>query len=188
MLLLRKTVCCVLFSFSAGCLAGAAHGQEDSPRRGRKYKAPPATSHIEVEVTKGTSQKPIANAAVIFHSIKNGKDEGNLEVKTNEDGKAVIDIIPTGSAVDVQVIAQGFATFAGQYQVDEASRQIQITMAPPRAQISAYQDNSGKASDRKWGVQEPNHPSTPPVTQTPKPANHTSDPSPRAPVSETPPL
>ena len=36
---------------------------------------------------------PIANAAVVFHSVKDDKDEGNLEVKTNEEGKAIIDII-----------------------------------------------------------------------------------------------
>ncbi len=185
--LLRKTACLLTLTLAAGSFAGSASGQ-DSSRRGRKYKAPPATSRIEVMVTKGTNQKPIANAAVIFRAVKDGKDEGNLEVKTNEDGKAVIDIIATGSAVDVQVIAQGFATFAGQYQVDEPSREIKISMAPPRAQVSAYQDNSGKASDRQWGVQEPNHPSTPPVTQPTQPTNHVSDPSPRAPVSPTPPL
>jgi hypothetical protein len=184
--LFRKIACFVTFALSLGAVAGSAISQ-DTGRRGRKYKAPPATSHIEVLVTKGSNQKPIANAAVIFRAVKDGKDEGNLEVKTNEDGKAIIDIIATGSAVDVQVIAQGFATFAGQYQVDEASRAIQITMAPPRAQISAYEDNTGKASQRQWGVQEPNRPSTPPVTQTPKPTNHTSDPTPTAPVT-TPPL
>ncbi len=185
--LLRKTACFVTFTLAAGTLAGSAAAQETS-KRGRKYKSPPATSHIEVQVTKGTNPKPVVNAAVIFHAVKDGKDEGNLEVKTNEDGKAIIDIIATGSAVDVQVIAQGFATFAGQYQVDEPSREIQITMVPPRAQVSAYQDNSGKASDRQWGVQEPNRPTTAPVVQTPKPTNHTSDPNPRAPVSSTPPL
>ena len=151
--------------------------------RGRKYKAPPATTHIEVEVLKASTKKPIPNAAVIFHSVKDGHDEGNLEVKTNEDGKAVIDIIPQGSAVDVQVIANGLATFAETYQIDEPSRQIQVSMISPRAQISKYQDNSGKASQRPDGVQEPNSPATPPVTQTPKPTNHTSDPSPIAPVS-----
>jgi hypothetical protein len=182
----HKAACTLAVALLSGsfCLA---HGQDDSmSRRGRKYKAPPPTSHIEVDVTRDNNHKPIANAAVIFRSIKDGKDEGNLEVKTNEEGKAIIDIIPTGSAVDVQVIADGFATYAKQYQVDEPSRQIAISMIAPRAQVSAYQDNSGKASDRQWGVQEPKKPSTPPVTQTPKPTNHTSDPAPTAPVSNPP--
>jgi hypothetical protein len=162
----------------------AVHGQ-DSGRRGRKYKAPPATSHIELQVIRGTTKKPIANAAVVFHSVKDGKDEGNLEVKTNEDGKAIIDIIPTGSNVGVQVIADGFATFAQDYLISEPTRQILVTMIPPRAQVSTYVDNSGKASERTWGVQEPSKPSTPPNVQTPKPTNHTSDPNPLTPVPPT---
>ncbi|ADW68389.1 carboxypeptidase-like regulatory domain-containing protein [Granulicella tundricola] len=182
MLFHRYATCTFALTLALSALAPVAHGQ-DNARRGRKYKAPPATSHIEVQVTKGSNQKPVANAAVIFHSIKDGKDEGNLEVKTNEEGTAIIDIIPTGSNVDVQVIADGLATFAQQYVVNEPTRQIAVTMLPPRAQISTYVDNSGKASERGWGVQEPAKPSTPSVIQTPKPTNHTSDPNPISPVS-----
>ena len=185
MQLLRTMMFGVTLSVGLASLA-PAQGQDENSRRGRKYKAPPVTSHIEVQVLKGTNKKPVANAAVIFRSIKDGKDEGNLEVKTNEEGKAIIDIIPTGSDVSVQVIADGFATYEGDYKVMEPSRQIAITMVPPRAQISAYQDNSGKASERQWGVQEPAKPSTPPVVQTPKPTNHTSDPAPTAPVTTPP--
>lgn len=123
--------------------------------RGRKYKAPPATSHIEVNVLRSYNGKPVANAAVVFRSVKDGKDEGNLEVKTNEEGKAVIDVIPTGSKVQVQVIADGFATFAESYQVDEPDRTIEIKMLRPRAQVSLYQDNSGKPAQMKPGIQEP---------------------------------
>ncbi len=162
--------------------------QDNPQRRGRKYKAPEDTSHITVLVLKSQNGKPILNAAVVFHPVKDGKDEGNLEVKTNDDGKAIIDVIPTGSTVGVQVIADGYATFAGEYTVTEADRQIEVKMVRPRAQVSTYQDTRGQASDRPVGVQEPKTPSTPPVVQTPKPTNHTSDPSPLAPVdpNETP--
>lgn len=134
-----------------GLAITAAHGQDP---RGRKYKAPPATSHIEVMVIKDGNQKPIPNAAVVFHSIRNGKDEGNLEVKTDSEGKAYIDVIPTGSSVDVQVIADGFATFANTYQVDESSRAIEVRMIRPRAQVSTYVDTRGQAATRPAGVQE----------------------------------
>ncbi len=164
------------------CGLTTAHAQ-DAGYRGRKYKAPPPTSHIEVTVLRGNNGKPLENAAVIFHSLLNGKDEGNLEVKTNAEGKAVIDIIPTGSSVDVQVIKDGFATYANTYEVDEESRAIEVRLVKPRAQISTYEDNAGKASERQPGVQEPNHPHSAPVVQTPQPTNHTSDPSPLAPVS-----
>ena len=148
-------------ALALGLAAPALHAQDGASQRGRKYKAPPDTSHIEVEVLKSYNGKPIANAAVVFHSVKDGKDEGNLEVKTNEQGKAIIDIIPTGSNVDVQVIADGFATFADQYLVNEQSRAIQIKMLRPRAQISTYVDNSGKAASVAPGVQEPPKPASP---------------------------
>lgn len=139
-----------------------ALAQNDAkPYRGRKYKSPPATSHIEILVTRKTNGKPISNAAVVFNPTKDGKDEGNLEVKTDPEGKAIIDVIPTGSLVRVQIIADGFATFAEDYQINEPSREIAVAMLRPRAQISVYEDNQGKASDRQPGVQEPLHPDVP---------------------------
>lgn len=159
-----------------------AFGQDAPVRRGRKYKAPPATSHIEVEVLKKFNGKPIMNAAVVFNPSMDGKDLGNLEVKTGPDGKAIIDVIPTGSTVSVQVIATGFATFAEDYVVDQASKSISISMIRPQAQISTYEDNEGKASARKAGVQEPvrpkpaaTAPATPPASTT-KPAQDSTAP------------
>ena len=145
-------------AFLTGCLFAALtpmHAQDAAPHRGRKYKAPPETSHIEVLVTRSSTGKPITNAAVIFRATRDGKDDGNLEVKTDPDGKATIDVIQTGSKVQVQVFASGYATFAESYQVDQASRDIHVALQRPREQISAYVDNSGKASSRKAGVQEP---------------------------------
>jgi len=147
----------LLVSFAPLC----ARAQDDSTtpeQHGRKYKAPPVTSRIEVTVLKGFNKKPIMNAAVVFHPVKDGRDEGNMEMKTDPDGKAVIDVIPTGSKVTIQVIADGFATFAQDYQINEASRQIVISMLRPRAQISAYIDNTGKPAELKPGVQEPVRP------------------------------
>lgn len=133
---------------------------QDSPaKHGRKYKPPPETSKITVMVKKQYNGKPIMNAAVIFNPYdKDGRDIGNLEVKTDPEGKATIDIIPTGSLVRVQVIANGFATFAEEYQVDEPSRDIEVAMVHPQEQVSSYVDNSGKTSSRKAGVQEPVRP------------------------------
>ncbi len=138
----------LLFVFGL-CLvsAGPLLGQDAPQKHGRKYKAPPVTSHIEVTVLKKFNGKPISNAAVIFDSTLNGKDEGNLEVKTDPDGKATIDVIPTGSTVRVQVIATGFATYAEEYLVAEPTRQISISMLRPQEQLSSYQDNTGKAAE-----------------------------------------
>src|SRR5438309_6719807 len=141
------------------CLPAAA--QEAPVKHGRKYKAPPATSRIEVTVVKKFNGKPISNAAVIFDAKLDGKDQGNLEVKTDPDGKASIDIIPTGSTVRVQVIATGFATYAEEYLVSEPSREITVAMIHPQEQVSSYQDNEGKAATRKPGIQEPIRPTKP---------------------------
>jgi Carboxypeptidase regulatory-like domain len=157
---------------SVSCLPTLA--QDATAKRGRKYKAPPATSHIEVTVVKKFNGKPISNAAVVFSSSLDGKDEGNLEVKTDPDGKAAIDVIPTGSTVRVQVIATGFATFADEYLVSEPSRQIAVSMIRPQEQVSSYQDNDGKAATRKPGVQEPVRPTTPATKPTPPPTPQTT--------------
>lgn len=135
------------------------HAQDDTSHL-RKYKAPPPTSHVEVLVKKKFNGKPIPNAAVVFDATLNGKDEGNLEVKTDPDGKAQIDVIATGSTVRVQVIATGFATYAKEYLVDGPQKSIEITLLRPQEQISDYVDNSGKTSTRKPGVQDPVRPPT----------------------------
>lgn len=147
-----------LFVLCTG-LALVAHGQDDKPEHhGRKYKAPPTTSHIEVLVLKKYNNKPIANAAVVFHSSIDGKDQGNLEVKTDPNGKAIIDVIQTGSKLQVQVIARGYATFGQDYLVDGPTKDIKVEMISPRAQVSLYKDTEGESSQRKPGIQEPNHP------------------------------
>jgi hypothetical protein len=167
----------VLFLAFTSCLPAKA---QDAPvKRGRKYKAPPATSHIEVTVLKKFNGKPIMNAAVVFNSIVDGKDEGNLEVKTDPDGKATIDVIPTGSTVRVQVIAPGFATFAEEYQVNDPTKEISIAMVRPKEQVSSYVNNDGKDASRKAGVQEPIRPTTPAA----KPAPSTPPATPQQPAT-----
>lgn len=150
-------------------------------RRGRKYKPPPETSHIEVLVTKQSNGKPIQNAAVVFHPIKDGHDEGNLEVKTDPEGKAMVDVIPTGSTVRVQVIANGYATFAEDFEVADASKSIAVGLLRPQEQVSAYQENGGKESTRKAGVQEPVKRNAPRQSATPP-----KPPPPPPPAGETP--
>jgi hypothetical protein len=164
--------------FSLALLSLQALGQDSPVRRGRKYKPPPDTSHIVVQVLKKANGKPIMNAAVVFNPTRDGKDIGSLEVKTDPDGKAIIDVIPTGSLVRVQIIADGYATFAEDYQIDEPSREILVSMVRPREQVSAYEDNTGKASSRKAGVQEPVRSTTPASPSTTKPAPATSTPPP----------
>jgi hypothetical protein len=134
-------------------LAVSAHGQNDE--HWRKYKKLEPAGRITITVEKAANGKPISNAAVIFRASKNGKDEGYLEVKTDPDGEAKIDIIEIGSHVKVQIIADGYSTGATEFDLAGDEKNVLVKMEKPRAQVSAYQDNDGKPASRPPGVQEP---------------------------------
>ncbi len=156
-------------------LVSAAGAQSDE--HGRKWKPLPPTAHIEITVVKGFNGKPLPNAAVIFHAVRDGKNDGNLEVKTNPEGKAIIDVIEQGSHVTVQVIASGFATIAQEIDVDAPTKELEIKLQRPKAQISEYVDNDGKAAEVKPGIQEPAHPLQPAPAPAPAPAGTPKDPT-----------
>ncbi|MGD0830861.1 MAG: carboxypeptidase-like regulatory domain-containing protein [Terracidiphilus sp.] len=134
-----------LASLGAGLDAGA----QDSSKRGRKYQPPPPTARVEVTVLKDVNGKPIENAAVIFHPLKAGKDDGNMELKTNEDGKAIIDVLPLGEPVRLQIIAKGFQTFGDDYKIDKAEVAIEVRMKRPGEQYSIYKNHSESAQGGK---------------------------------------
>jgi Carboxypeptidase regulatory-like domain len=129
------------------------HSQTE--HHGRKYKPLAPAAVITVTVERANNGRPISNASVVFRASKDGKDQGSLEVKTNEDGKAKLDIIEVGSHVQVQVIADGFATNAIEFEVPGDEKSVVLKMEKPRAQVSTYEDNDGKSSQRPAGVQEP---------------------------------
>jgi hypothetical protein len=133
-------------------LSVAAAAQSD--QHGRKFKPLPPTAHVVITVEKGFNGKPLENAAVIFHAIRDGKEDANLEVKTDPDGKASIDLLEVGSHVTVQVIAGGFATYATDFDVTADGKEVLVKLQRPQAQVSTYVDNTGKTSPVKPGVQE----------------------------------
>jgi hypothetical protein len=161
-----KSLGWVLGAVLATTAIGVASAQSDI--HGRKYKALPPTAHIVVTVLKSFNGKPLENAAVVFHAVREGKNDGNLEVKTDSEGKATIDVIEMGSHLTVQVIAPGFATSAQAFDVDAPTKELLVKLIRPRAQVSEFEDNDGKASQVKPGVQEPPKPVAPPVTSVPK--------------------
>jgi hypothetical protein len=130
-----------VLSLFAGPLAAA--GQDAAPKRGRKYKAPPPTARIEVSVLRDFNGKPIENAAVVFHPMEGEKDVGNMELKTNEDGKTVIDVLQLGTTVRLQIIAKGFQTYGEDYKIDKPEMAIEIKMKRPGAQYSVYRNQDG---------------------------------------------
>ena len=125
-----------------------------SQEHGRKYRPPAPTAHVVVTVVKGFNNKPFANAGVVFHAIRDGKDDGNLEVKTDPDGHATIDVLEVGSHVLVQVIANGFSTYATDFDLTPEGKQLHVKLEKPRAQVSTYSENDGKPADANPGTQE----------------------------------
>ena len=150
-----------------GAAAVAAQAVGLPQEHGRKYKPPPPTAHVVVTVVKGFNGKPYANAGVVFHAVRDGKDDGNLEVKTDPDGHAAIDVLEVGSHVLVQVIANGFATYATEFDLTSAGEQMLVKLKRPEAQVSTYEDNDGKLAQIKPGTQVRVIPKTPAASATP---------------------
>ncbi len=167
---------CVLFG-SFVLISGFAglRAQNDDSQHMRKYKPPPLSAHVEVLVVKDFNGKPIMDAHVIFHPIEGDKDKGDLEVKTNEDGKAIIEVLPMGDTVRMQVIASGYQTYGQDYKVDKADMSMEIRMKRPGSQYSIYKDNNTTPKSDN-GSGKPANPSQnsappPPDNKSDKPSN-----------------
>jgi hypothetical protein len=133
----------------------------------RKYTPPPATATIKVTVLRSTNGKPIPNAAVVFHPMEGDRDKGALELKSDEDGKVTIDVIPIGDTVRLQVIADGWKTYGEDYKIDSDSKEIVVKMKRPSEQYSLYGDGKGTATSTTTPKGESN--SAKPSQQTPLP-------------------
>ena len=146
--------------------ATGLRAQQDSSKWGRKYKVPPPSARIEITILRDSNGKPIEGAAVIFHPMEGDKDKGVLELKTNEDGKAIIDVLPIGDTVRMQVIANGFQTFGQDYKVDKSEMSMEIRLKRPGQQYSIYKDtgaaaNSGSGSGAGKSTPPPQNPAPP---------------------------
>lgn len=142
--LLSFSVLLALFGLALGIFTLSA---QDTSKRGRKYKAPPPTARIEVTVLNHYTGKPIENASVVFHPMQGERDEGNMELKTNEDGRAIIDVLPIGDTVRLQIIAHGYQTYGQDYKIDKDQIAIEVRMKRPGEQYSIYKDHSGDKKD-----------------------------------------
>jgi len=154
-LLLRFSVVAAWALLAAFALSLEA---QDTDKRGRKYKAPPDAARVEVTVLRDSSGKPIENAAVVFHPMEGEHDKGGMELKTNEDGKTVIDVLPIGDTVRMQVIAKGFQTYGGDYKIDKPEMAVEIRLKRPGEQYSIYKahtpgadQNAGQAKEKPAG-------------------------------------
>ena len=144
---------------AAGTLGAQA---QDTQKRGRKYKSAPPTARIDVTILRDVDGKPIENAAVIFHPMEGEKDKGNMELKSNEDGKAVIDVLPIGDTVRLQIIAKGFQTYGGDYKIDKGELAIEVRMKRPGEQYSIYKPHPGSDQEKNKDKPDDTKPSDKP--------------------------
>jgi hypothetical protein len=119
---------------------------QETSQRGRKYKPPPPTSRIEVTVIRDADSKPIENASVIFQLQG---DKGNMELKTNEDGKSVIDVLPIGATVRLQIIAKGYKTYGQDYKIDKSEMAFGVRLKRPGEQYSIYKNHDQDPDEQK---------------------------------------
>ena len=123
-------------------------------RHGRGYKPPASTAPVVVTVEKEFNGKPLPNASVVFRSPRDEAMNGNLEMKTDPQGRASMDLLEVGSHVTVQVIANGFATYATTFDLTADGKEVLIKLQRPRAQVSTYDDGQDRAAEVRPGVQE----------------------------------
>ena len=147
--------CALVASLGLACGSLASHAQDDDSHRGRKYKTPPLSARVEVTVLRDLSGKPIEDAHVIFHPVEGDKDKGSLELKTNEDGKIVIDVIPIGDTVRLQIIAKGFQTYGNDFKIDKPEVSMEIRMKRPGAQYSVYKNSAQTRAQATAPAQAP---------------------------------
>jgi hypothetical protein len=152
-------------------LASLSLSAQDSTHRGRKYKSPPPTSRVEVTILRDTDSKPIENASVIFHLVG---DQGNMELKTNEDGKTMIDVLPLGSTIRLQILAKGYQTYGEDFKVDKANLNFGVRLKRPGEQYSIYKNHDQKpenGSDKDKAAD----PSKDDTSKNPAPKNREKD-------------
>lgn len=113
-------------------------GAQKARYRGRKFKPPPPVSRIVVTVLRNDDDTPIRDAHVIFHPVEGDKDKGGMELKTDDEGVAVMTVIPIGDTVLLQVISKGYQTYGGRYKIEKPEESMHIKMKLPGEQYSIY--------------------------------------------------
>jgi hypothetical protein len=121
--------------FFCFCLSGIASAQ-----RSNGEEEP--TASLNFLIIKDDNGKPVRNASVIMHEVntKGKQGRGDLELKTDLDGKANYDEVPYGT-IRVQVLASGFQTYGEDYEVDRPKIDVTIKLKRPQGQFSIYDNN-----------------------------------------------
>ena len=100
------------------------------------------TSNLKFTVVRDSDGKPVRNAAVVLHPVKGkGKQaQGEIDLKTDAEGKTSLDGIPYG-ALRVQVMAPHFQTFGEDYEINKPEVQIMVRLKHPGDPYSIYENH-----------------------------------------------
>jgi len=128
-------IVCTLLIF---VLCGLASAQRSPSEEG------PVAS-LNFLVIKDDNGKPVRNASVIMHEVstKGKQGRGDLELKTDPDGKASYDEVPYGT-LRVQVLASGFQTYGEDYEINRPKMEVTIKLKRPQGQFSIYDNHPAK--------------------------------------------
>lgn len=129
----------LLFTVVVAALFSMAFGGND----------PGPVAALNFMVVRDANGKPVRNAAVIMHGVgKHDKQErGGVELKTDAEGKASFEGVPYGK-LRVQVLAPGFQTFGGDYDVNQPTVEVTIKLKRPEGQYSIYEDHPSDKKDK----------------------------------------
>jgi len=100
------------------------------------------TSSLRFVVVRDSDGKPVRNAEVVLHPVKRkGKQaKGEMELKTDAEGRTNVDGIPYGP-LRVQVLAPHFQTFGEDYEINKAEMEITVKLKHPGGQYSVYENH-----------------------------------------------
>ncbi len=99
------------------------------------------TSNLKFVVVRDSDGKPVRNAEIVLHPVgKKGKQsKGEMELKTDAEGKTSIDGIPYGP-LQVQVLAPHFQTFGADYDINKTELEITVKLKHPGDQYTIYDE------------------------------------------------
>lgn len=122
-----------------------------------KKKPPEPLATLNFLIVRDENDKPVRNAAVVLHPVDEDGNQtrGGLELKTNPEGKASYEGVPYGK-LRIQVLANGFQTYGGDYDVNQDSMDITIKLKKPAKQYSIYEDHPKQDQPPAEG-QNPQH-------------------------------
>ena len=127
--LMMVTALAIVFGFGT---AGLAAAQDDEG----------PTSALRFVVVRDSDGKPVRTAEVVLHSVKRkGKQaKGEIELKTDAEGRTNVDGIPYGP-LRVQVLAPHFQTFGDDYEINKTEMEITVKIKHPGGQYSVYENH-----------------------------------------------